>query len=82
MESGDRSIAEFLLRPGLLDNLQLHRKENISNVYGFPEAVEQKSGTTYFFYPGKKLVVAWDNAKDQISGIYLGDNIIKQGNNK
>ncbi|WP_155966918.1 hypothetical protein [Niastella koreensis] len=51
-------------------------------MYGFPEAVEQKSGTTYFFYPGKKLVVAWDNAKDQISGIYLGDNIIKQGNNK
>jgi hypothetical protein len=78
LENGDRSIAEFLLRPGLLDNLKIQRKEHISNVFGTPEAVEQKLGTTYYFYPGKKLVVAWDNTKDQISGIYIGDNIIQQ----
>lgn len=78
LDNGDRSISEFLLRPGLLDNLKLHRNESISNVFGSPEAVEQQSGTTYYFYPGKKIVVAWDNAKNQISGIYLGDNIIQQ----
>lgn len=78
LNNGDRSIAEFLFRPGLLDNLKLQRKESISNVFGFPEAVEQRSGTTNYFYPGKKIVVAWDNAENQISGIYLGNNIIQQ----
>lgn len=78
LENGDQSIAEFLLRPSLLNSLKLQRKENISGVFGSPEAVEQNLGTTYYFYPGKKIVVAWDNSKDQISGIYLGDNIIKQ----
>lgn len=71
-------IVEFLFKPVLLNKLNLKKKRNILETFGIPHVIEKQRGSTYYFYPNRKLIIAWNNKDDKIFGIYLGEHIIKQ----
>lgn len=73
-------IVEYLFREKFLEDLKLTNPRRILKKFGKPEAIEKKNGTHYYFYPERKLVVAWWQEYDKLFGVYIGDNIIKQTN--
>ncbi len=77
-EESKSIIVEFLFRGEFLDDLKLTSPKRITRKLGKPEAIEKKNGTHYYFYPQKRMVVAWWAEHDKLFGIYIGENIIEQ----
>lgn len=71
-------IVEYLFREKFLADLKLTSPRRIVKKFGKPEAIEKKNGIHYYFYPQRKMVVAWWDEYDKIFGVYIGENIIKQ----
>jgi len=71
-------IVEYLLRGEFLTDLKLTSPKTIVEKFGKPQAIEKRNGTHYYFYPERKLVVAWWDEYDKLFGVYIGENIIKQ----
>jgi len=71
-------IVEFLLRGEFLVDLKLTSPKRISKSFGKPKAIEKRNGTHYYFYPERKIVVAWWAEYDKLFGVYIGENIIEQ----
>lgn len=72
------NTVEFLLFPEMLTPLELHRKKDIQLCFGPADAIEKRSGNSVYFYEDQQMIVSWNNDKNQLFGIYLGDNIIEQ----
>ncbi|UTW63062.1 hypothetical protein KFE98_02590 [bacterium SCSIO 12741] len=77
-ENEPKVIVEFILKPELLKELKLTKKSRIEQRFGEASAIEHKLGSTYYFYENQKMVISWNNSNDQLFGIYLGENVIKQ----
>ena len=77
-EKEPEKIIEFIIKPELLGNLKLTKKKRIEKRFGKALSIEQKSGSTYYFYDNQNLVISWNNSSDELSCIYVGENIIKQ----
>ncbi len=72
------NIVEVLLKKDLISKLNISQKRQIKARFGVPESSENKSGYTYYFYTNKSMVLSWKNGIDELQGIYLGDNTIKE----
>ena len=77
-DSEPRVVMEFFLKSEVLGELKLTKERRIERRFGKALATEQKRGITYYFYESRKIIVAWNNSKNQLLGIYFGELRIKQ----
>ncbi len=77
-EKEPSKIIEFILKPELLGDLKITKKKRIEKRFGKTVAIEHQNGFTYYFYEHQKLIIGWNNSIDTLSGIYIGENVIKQ----
>ena len=71
-------VIEFMLKQQALESLGITQESDIQKIFGEPQGMERHLGSHYYFYSAKQMVVGWNARDDQLWGIYLGDNIIKQ----
>ncbi|MCE7992975.1 MAG: hypothetical protein HEP71_13385 [Roseivirga sp.] len=77
-EEEPKKIVEFLLKPELLEGLKITREKRIEKRFGTTTSIEKQGGTTFYFYENQKIVVGWDDLNNKLSGVYVGENIVKQ----
>jgi len=72
------TIVEFLMREDFLKDLMIDSSMQILQKFGNPLAIEKKNGIHFYFYPERKMIVAWWAEYNKLFGIYIGENMIKQ----
>lgn len=77
-EKEPKKIVEFILKPELLEGLKITKEKRIVKRFGKTISIEKQRGSTFYFYEDQKVVVGWDNSDDKFSGVYIGENVIKQ----
>lgn len=77
-EEEPKKIVEFILKPELLEDLKITKEKRIIKRFGKTITIEKQRGSTFYFYENQKTVVGWNNSNDKFSGVYIGENVIKQ----
>ncbi len=70
-------IVEILFNKEATDVLSIQSTNDILLKFGEPKEIEKINYTHYYFYPHRKIIVAWKDNDKELFGIYLGNNIIK-----
>jgi hypothetical protein len=70
-------IIEILFSEEIAKKLQIKSARDIIIKFGEPKEIEKRNDWHYYFYPNRKIVVAWKNEDNELFGIYFGDNVIK-----
>jgi hypothetical protein len=64
------TIVEFAFMPEVLKELGIDKKEKIEKTFRQAVAIERIRGTAYYFYPSRKIVVAWDESNNGLFRIF------------
>jgi len=72
------NVIEVLLKDELITKLNINQKGQIESHFGGPLSIENKGGYTYYFYPNRSMVLSWKNETNELQGIYIGINTIKE----
>lgn len=70
-------IIEILFDEEAIKVLSIQSTKDILLKFGEPKEIEKINDWHYYFYPKRKIVVAWKDDDKELFGIYLGNNIIK-----